>query len=540
MGYETKILQQTGIVAGICNKIGLSETIDQLIQKPNRKVSVGKAVQAMILNALGFSNKALYLTPNFYKNRPVEYLVGAGINAEDLHDDCLGTALDALYDYGVTELFYQVSSQALSVFGIKHNFVHLDTTSFSLHGDYDNPQDKNDEKLIKITKGYSKDNNPDLNQVVLSLMCSYKSSIPVWLEVLSGNSSDKKSFKETIKQYKKQFSQKKLPYMIADSALYTKNGLSELSEVKWVTRVPETLKEAKKAIEETDKDEMIPAQEEGYRIKEVSSDYGGIKQRWLVVFSEKSYRKQYDTLTKRIRAECDKKNKEFWHLTKKSFACEADALKAAESFNKTMKYHRIDIKVEEKGRYEKKGRPDKETKPKGYDYFITGSLEIKPEAVGKASQYKGFFIIATNELSEQQISNEQLLSVYKAQGVSVERGFRFLKDPLFYAESLYLKSEKRIMALLMIMGISLLVYSLAEKELRLGLKKSKKSVSNQKGKPTSTPTLRWVFQMFDGIILLSIRDGTENKKIVMNMNDDHKNIIQALGAEVRKMYFLEI
>jgi len=94
MNYENKILQHIGIVAGICNEIGLSETIDHLIPKQRRKVSVGQAVQAMVLNALGFSNKALYLTPHFYDNRPVEVLIGQGVEAAALHDDSLGTALD--------------------------------------------------------------------------------------------------------------------------------------------------------------------------------------------------------------------------------------------------------------------------------------------------------------------------------------------------------------------------------------------------------------------------------------------------------------
>ncbi|MBN1409193.1 MAG: IS1634 family transposase [Spirochaetales bacterium] len=120
---------------------------------------------------------------------PVDHLLGEGIQASDLNNDCLGTALDSLYNHGITELFYQVSSQALSVYGIKHRFVHLDKTSFSLHGEYNSDQETESEHVKKITKGYSKDNNPDLNQVVLSLMCSYKNSIQIWLEVLSGNNS---------------------------------------------------------------------------------------------------------------------------------------------------------------------------------------------------------------------------------------------------------------------------------------------------------------------------------------------------------------
>ncbi len=56
-------IQHLGIISGMCNEIELSTTIDHCIKKPKRKVSVGQAVQAMILNGLGFTGRALYLTP---------------------------------------------------------------------------------------------------------------------------------------------------------------------------------------------------------------------------------------------------------------------------------------------------------------------------------------------------------------------------------------------------------------------------------------------------------------------------------------------
>jgi transposase len=49
-----------------------------------------------------------------------------------------------------------------------------------------------------------------------------------------------------------------------------------------------------------------------------------------------------------------------------------------------------------------------------------------------------------------------MLRGYKGQ-VQVERGFRYLKDPRLLADSLYLQSERRIMASLMIMTLCLLV-----------------------------------------------------------------------------------
>ncbi len=56
------------------------------------------------------------------------------------------------------------------------------------------------------------------------------------------------------------------------------------------------------------------------------------------------------------------------------------------------------------------------------------------------------------------------------------------------------------MALIMVMALSLLVYSLAEKKIRQMLKESGQTISNQVGKPTEKPTLRWIFQMFEGVL----------------------------------------
>ena len=62
--YETQSLDHLGIVAGICKRIRLIETIDNdLVTPGGRKVSCAQATQAMVLNALGLTGRALYLMP---------------------------------------------------------------------------------------------------------------------------------------------------------------------------------------------------------------------------------------------------------------------------------------------------------------------------------------------------------------------------------------------------------------------------------------------------------------------------------------------
>lgn len=135
--YTTQVLDHLGIVAGICQQIDLIGQIDARIPVAERKVSIGQAVQAMVLNGLGFVSRPLYLSPEFFRNKPIDLLIGEGLEADDLNEDSLGRALDHLYAAGITELFAAVCAHALRVFGIKVCFAHIDTTAFGLEGQYE-------------------------------------------------------------------------------------------------------------------------------------------------------------------------------------------------------------------------------------------------------------------------------------------------------------------------------------------------------------------------------------------------------------------
>lgn len=63
--YEIQRIDHLGIVAGICQEISLIEKVDAQVKASERKVSCGKGTQAIILNALGFVSRALYLMPDY-------------------------------------------------------------------------------------------------------------------------------------------------------------------------------------------------------------------------------------------------------------------------------------------------------------------------------------------------------------------------------------------------------------------------------------------------------------------------------------------
>jgi transposase len=540
--YTTERMDHLGIVAGICKQIDLIEIIDGAIIPGGRKVSCGQAVQAMVLNALGLTGRALYLMPEYMRNKPVDLLIGEGLVADDFNDDTLGRALDEVQQAGVTEVFARVASKAVEVFEVETSYVHLDTSSFSFHGEYESEVAQRAVDAygaVKIRHGYSKEHRPDLKQVVATLITSQASALPLWLEVLDGNSSDKASFPQTIEAYCRQLKGESLPWFVMDSAGYSQANLTAWQEIGWVTRVPETLSEAKAVLWAVETEAMEDVGD-GYRICPLGNTFGGIRQRWLLVYSHQAYERESKQLDKRIERAEEAAEKEWRTLQRSTFQCQADAQAAAAQLGEKLPWHRPQSQVTPLKKYAKAGRPAKDAVAQIVGWQVSGQLTVKEEKIEEKRQRLGRFIVATNVLDEEELSHAQLLNVYKEQGSAVERGFRFLRDPLFFADSLFLKSPVRIMAMIMIMGLALLVYALAEREIRRQLAAQNETIPDQTGKPTQKPTMRRVAQIFEGVDLLIIR---QNNQVVgrqiLNMTDVRRKIVSLLGPEVEYCYLVD-
>jgi len=252
IGYATERLDHLGIVAGVCGEIGLAEWLDARAGGSGRKVSVGTATVAMVLNGLGFSNRCLYLAPQFFANKPVERLLGEGIRAEDLNDDCLGRTLDWIYEQDPTRLLAGIARPAHEVFGVGRERIHVDTTSFSVSGEYSSRSEAADGAVIEVTYGYSRDHRRDLKQWMLSLATT--GDVPLYMRALDGNSSDKVVLVEAVEALQEQLraeDPEEPRIFVADSGLYGEANMIRLgaADVRWVSRAPETSAEAKAVID---------------------------------------------------------------------------------------------------------------------------------------------------------------------------------------------------------------------------------------------------------------------------------------------------
>ena len=522
---EVKTINHLGIIAGIIDEIVIVEIInEQLGVKPQEKLTSGIIVKSIILNALGFVSRPLYLFPQFFQDKATEHLFGEGIVPEDFNDDKVGRVMDKLYQFGLTNIFLIIALTALKKYGIDNKYSHLDSTSISLQGDYSICQTEPEESLepipIKIVRGHSKDKRPDLKQFLINLIASGDSGVPLFLECGNGNDNDKAKFAKLLSKFKKQVDLESI--FVADSALYSAENLLAIEHLKWITRVPLSIKAAQFYVRETPDSELTETDREGYKAIEKESNYGGIKQKWLIIESATRKEADLNKLAKKILKDEEKANSLLTSLSRKNYENRAEIKAVFEGEQKQLKYHNIILKDVTK-------TTDKKTKKTVYK--ATLFFEKKSEKIAEEKKKAGRFILATNVLDN--LTPSEILTAYKGQQ-SCERGFKFLKEPLFFADSVFLKYPSRVETMAMLMGLSLLVYTLGQRQLRANLKHHKTGVKNQLGKITARPTLRWIFQCFQGIHLV-IFNGV---KQIVNLTDSRSETLNYFSPSCQKYYLL--
>ncbi len=536
---QVENLDHLGLVAGIIDELGIVETLNELVGiQPGERVSAGVVVKAIILNGLGFVSRPLYLFTQFFQEKAVEHLLGEGIEAEHLNDDKIGRVMDKLYLKGLNNIFLIIALAAVKKYGISTHYSHLDATSFSLHGKYENnwselsevEEEANGEseentaipKPIRITYGYSRDKRPDLKQFIFDLIVSGDGGIPLFLRTGDGNETDKAVFGQILADFKKQVNFDSI--MVADSALYSQGNLLLIKQLKWITRVPLSIKAAQHLVTEVKQEELVKSQDNsGYAGVLKNSNYGGVAQRWLLVESEKRKESDLKKLEKKLLKKHSEAQQLLARIEREKFESTAAAKAFFQAETKKLKYYHLNldnlIKL-------------KDNKSKKEVYKIEASFSENTEIIATQKKRAGRFVLATNIEEPQELSADEMLTAYRGQQAP-ERGFAFLKDPLFFADSVFLKTSERIETMAMLMGLCLLVYQLGQRQLRLQLKQGQTGVKNQLGKLTDHPTLRWIFQGFQGIHVVFIK----GVKQVSNLTSERSVILSFFPEKCQKYYF---
>ena len=547
-------IDHLGLVAATIHNVNLINLIDKILpidHKKGAKISMGQRVAGMILNGLGFVDNRLYMFPEFLSNKPIGRLIlDDNVLPEHFTDDALGRCLDAVHQYGVERFFAELAYQIALNEDLLGDSIHMDTTSLTLQGLYDFTEDEIasilqpvDDKLLptpEINHGHSKDHRPDLKQVVLSMATSGAAGFPIWMETHSGNSSDQKTLHESfvrMNNFIKGFDteERKLIY-VADSAAYAA-CVKQTEKLLWLSRVPERSKHVTDLLELPDDTFSWEEYGDGYRVCYIGSSYKDVNQYWTIVSSAQAYKREIITFKRKLAKTEIAVNKSLNQLGHHEFGCKQDAIDAVLKIEKKWKYHKASYDIIEVKKYGCSGRPKPDAIPTKIVYKVNGIALRDDEAIKLSERRKGRFVIASNDLSEEKVLMTDMLKCYKAQS-STESGFAFIKGNNFQVSSIFLKSPSRISALMAIMTLCLMIYSVAQHKLREGLKENVETLPDQKNKETSNPTLSRVFKLFIGIHLLSILSPDIEQTMVINLNPVRVKVIKLFGKTAMEIYGL--
>ena len=265
--------------------------------------------------------------------------------------------------------------------------------------------------------------------------------------------------------------------MVCDSALYSQENLQLIKDIKWISRVPMTIKKAKELVQSVEiaeidveeKKQRATLKLEKYKWKEEIVNYAGIKQTWLIVESSERQKSDLKQLEKQLEKAKEQVEKMLKKFQKENFNSPEEARYKLKGINKKLKL--FEIKEVKLSVQSKSNDNQAIYQIEGVSYQKLSEIEIIRKSAGR-------FILATNLVEDQKLEPSEILSNYKNQQ-SCERGFRFLKDPLFFADSFFVENPERVETMLFLMSLCLLVYSLGQRELRKKLKTTETGIKNQ-------------------------------------------------------------
>lgn len=543
------------IVANFLQKLGITALVDTHVDSP-QNITSGQVVAGMVMDTLA-GRSPLYKLHEFFVGQDTELIFGSPLAAEDFNDNNVGKVLDNIHSYGASKLFSQASWQACQRYDLDSRFLHYDTTSVNVYGDYADYAQAT-ENNVAITYGHSKDKRPDLKQFMMEAIC-IKGNVPLLGAVLSGNTSDKKANNAEltrIASYMKKNGLDCSAYIyVADSAMVTEDNLAtfestdEQGERKlqlFITRLPANYKAEQEAIEaavDSDQWEYLGILAENpdpshkrksarYKIAETTVELYGTTYRAVVVHSSSHDKRRTKKLERMLKSEKEQFAKLSKATAKSPFKCQADARQHIDALLKAnpYKHHELAASIRAEPVFAR-GRP-KTGQPKeikSYRYHIVLTQSEKTESIARARELAGCFVLLSNVPAADQpegLNPAEILRAYKQQN-GIEMNFRFLKDPVIVNDT-FLKKAERIEALGFILLLSLMVWNLIQQVIREYLNEHQKPILGWDKKNTTKPTTLMVIFYFQHVSIFKW-DAGSRRRLSRPLHEHQRDYLQALG-----------
>ena len=543
---DTYKVGKEGFIVGLCEALGLPETINQALESVNgRPTGIPYGVDAMIMMVnMCHDHRPLYRIREYYEDTDLEGLFHYPVQLEQLNDDRFGGFLDLFYEAGCRKLFTQISAKAVTQYGIEIKNINFDTTSKVMWGEYETYEGTLG--VVQMDFGHSKDHRGDKKQIKYGIGCA--NGLVVDAHVLSGNKDDKTYNKDTLNELDSTLRnlnvKKDSFYYIADSALFSEDNLTIAADkdIKLITRMPDNVLVAKSSMEEAlGKLESLQtitinnSKEKGskYRIMEKTCEYAGHNLSLVVCYSESLRPSKEQTIRKATTKEGESISGIIKKLSKREFACEEDAnleitkLLKTDKVLKKAKFHDVTYSVRKEVR-RGRGRPSKtedESSVLGYKYFVDITAIANEQKITYEIDRASCFVLCSNDTA---LHGESMLYEYKTQD-TVEKKFQQLKSPQF-VNSIYLESPKRIEAFSYLMMLCMLMLSLAEYVVRRGLQEDNDVILGPNKRKMKRPTQRVIYDIFYSVRIRIVRypDKPWERTYAKPLNDSIKKVLKYL------------
>src|SRR5262252_7976633 len=357
------------IIKAYADQLGLVSLINHYVPTA-MELDAGTVVLGLVLDTLS-GRSPLYRLEEFFAHQDTALLLGKALPPHAFTDDTVGRVLDRLYDFGTMRLFTACAVRASMRFGLERRYVHFDTTSRSVWGDYQFAETQ--DLPCQVTYGYSKDKRPDLKQFILSTLCVDR-AVPIWGKPEDGNASDKTLNTNLLSELARLLAdygvQPGAYISIADSALVTEDNLTALRDTYFITRLPATYSECGRLIEETVarnhwEEVGVLAQTQptkhrpgtSYKVAEGDVTLYGKTYRAMVVHSSSQDQQRQKRLERELQASCATLEATVREAARQEYFCRADAEAAAIKLRALQSaYHGVTVDVEEHHKYGP-GRP---------------------------------------------------------------------------------------------------------------------------------------------------------------------------------------
>ena len=466
-----------------------------------------------------------------------------------LNDDRVGRSLDRLFDADIPSLTLAAVAHAVREFGVELDELHNDSTTVTLHGDYesaDRERTLRGRLRLAVTWGHNKDHRPDLKQLLYILTVTRDGAVPVQFRVESGNATDDRSHRATWELLCQLTGRRDFLY-VADCKLATAENMAHLHQHggRFLTVLPRT-----RAEDATFRATVSEGRTRWRAIHDRFDDDGDLIDRFRVhepeATSAEGYRLIWYHSARKAELDALARHKRVERALAALAELQAklssprtryrERAKVAEAVDAVLRDGDAEGLVEvtigerttETFRQERRGRPGADTRyVRRQSTRFDLTCRVDHARLAEEARCDGVFPLITNVVA---MSALEVLLAYKQQPM-IEKRFAQLKTD-FVVAPVFLKEVSRIQALLCVYFFALLVESLLERELRraMGRDGVESLPLYPEGRACSRPTARRVIDLFEDVQRHELTEGRRAAVVfTTNLTRLQRRILRLLG-----------